>query len=290
MWLNYDFRKNYQMATGVERLKTEETEGKTDSDTLLSETDGLHIDINSKDIDVSELGITESKDSGIVLSNASSGVQSVDVTNLESSVENVNLTDKTISNSADADNIINDLTGHEPYKDGNEEFFEARLDSNPEPLENVITENDMIPELSDTNIGRDISETTTATKVVDLVSEAERYSSTSEGSAEENDLYESSQRATAETTDNTSHGNDFHGNSDRTANEQARNSASQEETVNEVHNGHIRGSVEAKDGNESSDTEGEYESADEGEEIQVDADQLKNLEESLTEEQKEVNN
>ena len=45
---------------------------------------------------------------------------------------------------------------------------------------------------------------------------------------------------------------------------------------------------EAADGSDSSGTEEEYESADEGEEIQLDAEQLKDLEESLTDEQKEV--
>ena len=45
---------------------------------------------------------------------------------------------------------------------------------------------------------------------------------------------------------------------------------------------------EAAEGSDSSDTEEEYESADEGEEIQLDAEQLKDLEESLTDEQKEV--
>ena len=44
----------------------------------------------------------------------------------------------------------------------------------------------------------------------------------------------------------------------------------------------------AAEGSDSSDTEEEYESADEGEEIQLDAEQLKDLEESLTDEQKEV--
>ena len=45
---------------------------------------------------------------------------------------------------------------------------------------------------------------------------------------------------------------------------------------------------EAAEGSDSSGTEEEYESADEGEEIQLDAEQLKDLEESLTDEQKEV--
>ena len=267
------------MATGVERLKADETVGKIDDDpdTLLSETDKLQID---KDMVVPDLGGPESDDRGINKSSSGAHSAHVDLTEL---VENVDLTGLTAPKSAEVYDTNSDVKDHKQFEKEDEDFFEARVDLDQEPSENIIPETALTPEVKNTIVGRvgeNISETTSDAKKVDSVNETESYNRISEDGASDNEFYGSSESAT--------YGNDFHTDSNRTADEQSRVSAGQEESVNEVHVGHIRGSAEAEDGSESSDTEAEYESADEGEEIQVDAEQLKDLEESLTEEQKEV--
>ena len=264
------------MATGVERLKA-------DPDTLSSEMDKLKTNN-------SEPGESESNSRGITSSNAIPGAHSEHV-GLTESAGNVGLTSMSMTESSEVDETNKVVKDHRQTEREDDDFFEARVSSNPEPSENVIQGTDLASGVENINISQsseNINEFTCDAKVCDM-KENESHSEISEVSAENNGFHESSESASVETVGHrTSDENDVHANSNRTDNEQTRDSANQGETEDEVHVGHIRGSAESGDGSESSDTEGEYESADEGEEIQVDADQLKDLEESLTEEQKEV--
>lgn len=170
----------------------------------------------------------------------------------ENAIEDKSLicTDKILVNNDSSDNNV---------EDEKENFFEARANLDTDAATKVVTDKTVK------------SENDSADNFITVAGESDKVTSSTENTMTDRDD-SSNNSEEFYTSENVNRGD-----IDRTV------SNSIGENGENTHSGIRAGE------SDSSGTDGEYESADEGEEIQVDADQLKNLEESLTDEQKEVN-
>lgn len=255
------------MAAEEEKLVSEDIKEDDEGPNLLTlKTKRLLID-DHKDANVSDLDNNFEGNSDLTntVSSSSASFSNQEVTKIDSC--NIPLSEHASLDDANSKVLKDSKSNCEQV---NEEFYEAKADLSTDMTvkETASTETAEWPEAGDS--ATNVIETgleAASPKVVELISETESYSSTSDGTDAEKE---------------------FQGSSLRTTEEPTVNDASQEEIVDRIVDENIRGTHETTADNGSSDTEGEYESADEGEEIQVDDDQLKKFEESLTDEQKEV--
>ena len=252
------------MASGEERLASGYSEEPDDARQLCSETERLQID-NGKESEAANSRVSSLKDSDLIGSkdsNVNGNLEAGSTNDIEKEILE-NLTDKNATELSTSNTLTGDDKHDSRVDDLTENYFEvcAELDkTNVETSEAVIE--DLVMTSANGELVRDLR------KDVNKVTEnvvTERDNTNSHG--EESDADGVNNNMVSEDS-----GTNMEENVERSG-EHAFNN----EEINE-----------GGDGSDSSDTEGEYESADEGEEIQVDADQLKNLEESLTDEQKEV--
>ena len=252
------------MASGEERLTSGYSEEPDDARQLCSETERLQID-NGTESEAANSRVSSLKDSDLIGSkdsNVNGNLEAGSTNDIEEEILE-KFTDKNATELSTSNTLTGDDKHDSRVDDLTENYFEvcANLDKTDVETPEAVMDN-LVMNSANGELVRDLKED------VNKVTEnavTERDSTNNPG--EEGDADGANNDMVSKNTDN-----------------------NMEENV-ETSGEHVLNHEETTegDGSDSSDTEGEYESADEGEEIQVDADQLKNLEESLTDEQKEVN-